>query len=504
MRRSRRGLHLILALALIAAAAPAAPAAPASPERAAEASIRQLRRAVVPRPDGSHLLLLSSLRQLNDPSLRSFFYQLSQHGDPKVRIHAILGLARIGESGKVDPWLITRLENPDDQFAVITSGLELGLIDTPQIKKLLEWHDLASRGRVMLLAELLARGEPADRNALTSLAEDPRPDISGLAAGVLAQLGDDTAFASHRAVVEAMTEAERRRHLRTLYRLIATFKLTNLVEWVVESLHAYDLDPEIEDRGIMTVLVLDPQRGAAVWAEALGGEPDQGTCVRHALLLLEAGPTVPSSAYDRLPRGDLLVDSMAQAGRAVSQGPDAAEALIELLALGHFRTTHWAVSAAGDLPDEQAARVYGHLLDGFDDDARGQTMRAELAMIAAGRLFEIDPEAVVERLLEAKDDGPTQEAILLGLLGSDSPAAGEAARRVKHVGFGHNDSLALILIAKHAVSPTPEELEQLGVIASGGGRVSDVLRTQAAWLYLKHTSKIEQALLGTFVEAEAD
>ncbi len=85
MRRFPRRLQLVLVptLWVLLASAPG--------DRAVEVSIRQLRKAVAPRGDGRHLLLLSSLRQLRDTSLRSFFQQLAQHGEPPLRVHAILG-----------------------------------------------------------------------------------------------------------------------------------------------------------------------------------------------------------------------------------------------------------------------------------------------------------------------------------------------------------------------------------------------------------------------------
>ena len=39
------------------------------------------------------------------------------------------------------------------------------------------------------------------------------------------------------------------------------------------------------------------------------------------------------------------------------------------------------------------------------------------------------------------------------------------------------------------------------LIAAGGGRISSVLQAQTAWLYLKHTRKIERALSETFADA---
>ncbi len=120
-------------------------------------------------------------------------------------------------------------------------------------------------------------------------------------------------------------------------------------------------------------------------------------------------------------------------------------------------------------------------------------------MIATARLFEINPQAAIDKLVEAEDDSLTQEAILLGLFDSRARSAGEAARLVKRIGYGRADSMALILIAKHADRLSKSELQDLGVIASGG-RVSAVLQAQAGWLYLKHAGQLEQTLAMIFTD----
>ena len=49
---------------------------------------------------------------------------------------------------------------------------------------------------------------------------------------------------------------------------------------------------------------------------------------------------------------------------------------------------------------------------------------------------------------------------------------------------------------------TPEQIKQLGTIACGGGRVSEILEVQAAWLYLKLTGQADQALAKVFAKSE--
>ena len=476
----------------------------ADSDRAVDASIRHLRSAVQPQNDGSHLLLLQSLRQLRDPTLRAFFLQLAQHSQPRSRIHAILGLAEIDPAGHVDPWLISQLDTPDARYVTISSAVGLELIDTPQMKELLGWEELQAKSRVLLLAQIMTRDEPVDRQELENIAGHPDLPVAGLAACLLAQLGDETALVTHKTRLESTPEADRNAVLRQLFAAISVYRLTAVLDWVAEITVQPGLPPELRTEGVSTLLTLDAARGVAAWTQALGPDPSHSTWVRYALLLLTAGPAVPATAFDQLPDDDPLLVAMAYAGRARANGTDVAPALIELTDLGHRVTMAWAMRVAEDLDDEQAARLYSHLIDTVEaGNPRSREPRIEIAFLAASRLFDIDAEAILTRLDRAPDDGLTQESILLGLLETTSPAAGTAARRVTRTGFSRADSLAMVLIAKHAGQLTPVELEQLGVIAAGGGRISEVLRAQAAWLYLRHAGRTEQALVDVFAPSES-
>ena len=150
--------------------------------------------------------------------------------------------------------------------------------------------------------------------------------------------------------------------------------------------------------------------------------------------------------------------------------------------------------ALEELEAEQASVVYLHLIDRLEDDQGEQSLRTSVAIRAASALMEIKPQLVFERLTRAKDNGITQQVILLGLFGTDNPAAGQAAAALTRIGFDRADSLALILMAKHVPMLETKDRDILGTIASGGGRVSESLQTQAAWLYLRHSGTIQSAL----------
>jgi len=494
-----RRATLLLGPAVLAMAVVAAP-----PDRSVDASIRHLRSAVLPSADGGTPVLLSSLRQLRDPRMRSFLLQLAQHGELSAQVHAILGLAEIDPAGHVDPWLISQLEEANARYVTIEAAIGLDLIDTPQMKELLGWDNLDPRSRGLLLAELLSKDEPVDREALTALAGHSDLDISGLAACLLAQLGDGLALDAYRVRVDAEPDHVRNLLLRAMWAAVGVYKLTAATDWVAETVVGDRLAQEVIAEGVSTVLVLDPERGVELWNRMLGADPSYSRMVRYAFLLLAAGPTIPASAYDRLPSDNTLLASMAHAGRALSDESDIASSLIELVDLGHRGTMSWVMQVATDLDDAQATRLFTHVIDTMESgDPRSAQARTEFAFVAASRLFDLDADAIIERLNRAPDNSLLQEAILLGLLDARSPAAGAAAGNVDHTGFSRADSLAMILIAKHAQQLTPAELRQLGSIAAGGGQVSEMVRAQAAWLYLRHADRIEQAMVEVFAPTDS-
>ncbi len=474
-------------------------------ERATDAAISHLRRAVAPHAEGGNLLLVSSLRQMRDPSLKSFYLQLARHGDVQGRVHAVLGLGEIDPAGVIDPWLISQLGAPEAQYAAIDNALQLKLIDTPRIKELLGWNDLEPRSRALLFAALVARGEPVDRGAVAALAESAEPVVAGLGACVLAQLGDQQPLMALSSKIDPLPARLRAVLIFSLLGAIDSFRLTGTLDWIAQLLQEPGLDESLEAEAIWTALRIDPKRGEVLWAQSLGENPDHGRAVRYGLMLLAAARGVSPSAFDVLPAGDPLMEAIAAAGRAVAAGSDAAPALIAVLELAHAGSARAAMQAAEGLDAAQAARVYGHVIDGIESaDPRNRAVYAEAALIATERLFKIDKHAVIERLELAPDDGLTQQTILMALLDAPAPDAGAAARKLRRIGSGRADSLALLVIARHEGELSPEELHQLGVIAAGGGLISEVLQVQAGWLYLKATGRIDQALAATFTAAAAE
>jgi hypothetical protein len=469
-------------------------------DRAVEAAIQQLKDALTVHRAGPGLPRLASLRQLRDQSLRPLFFELARHEDARVRVHAILGLGEIDPARRIDTWLLRQIDVPEAQFAAAAHALVDGLLDTEGIRELEVGEGVEPGTRALLLAALAARGETVDLDTARSLAEAEDLITAGLAACVLAEAGDAKALARHRTSVDALDPPARRAHLLELFAISRELALTSVCDLVTAVIQGPDADPEVQHAGVQTVLAVDPSRGTTLWSQMLGDEASYGRRVRFGLTLLEASPQVPARTFDHLPGDEPLLVRIRAAGQALSGG-GAATALADLVDLGHPFSARAALTAAEGIAPSQSRRLYAHVIDAAAQDrAEGRDTQMALAVTATKHLFEIDPDAVQSRLDEAKGNTALQEAILLGLLDTQNPKAGEAARSLKRLGFSRVDSLSLLLIAKHTERLDPDELHELGVIAGGGGRLSEALKTQAAWLYLKHADRIEQAITATLAK----
>jgi hypothetical protein len=463
-----------------------------------EASIRTLRRAVTFRNDGSHHAMLVSLRNLHDPALKPLFHRLAAADHWSIQIDGILGLAELEPTPRIDPFLVARLKSADDRTLIIKYALNAELIDLAQLQEMLEWKDLQPLPRALLLAASSMMGRTPDPEQVAPLTEESDDAIAGLAACILRQGGDAKALETFATRLEGLNERQRSDALFELFRAIEQFRLDQCADFVVSHLQRADLEPAVVEAGLIALLALKPDAGVPLWEEKLGPDAGQSKRVRYGLLLLNAAAKVPPATFDRIRNGDRLLDRMADAGRAIAAREDVSDPLYALLELGHAATSAWAMSHAAKLPADAAAPFYLRIVDHLQNAESDRASIANLMIDAASRLIELDPEAIIERMARLPDDGLVQEALLLGLLNSRSPRGADAAARVKRLGAGRADSMALLLIARHAPTLAAQDLEQLGRIAAGGGRVDETLQAQAAWLYLRHSKKTEEALTTLF------
>jgi hypothetical protein len=463
-----------------------------------EAALRILRRAVSVQRDGSHLPLLFALRQLHDPDLRPLFEKLLPSEQWQIQVHGALGLAETSDDKTLDIEVLKSLA-PQAQDAAIATGLDLDLLSAGQLPQILAWPELQPMARLVALAELVSLEQAAPADQLRDLCMDDDVRVASLAAALLAQSGDSSALTSLRARLDNFPRDRKLETDAWLLDAIRRYRLTACADWVKQILDTPPVQSELAHRAVFTLLTIAPQAGIEAWKRQLAESPAMHHRVRYALILLGCSASVPTSVYDQLQvqRDEELLARIVSVGKALATKSDPVQAIIYLLDAQHMKSTEWAMEHTPKLPDEQAARIYAHLIDRLADE-KSDGEAVALAVRASAKLMTLDPEGVFARLGRAPDDGVQQQAILLGMFETDLPRAAEAARTVKRLGTGRADSLALLLIAKYSPALEQSDIDLLGKIASGGGRISEVLQVQAAWLYLKHTKQLDKSMTALF------
>jgi hypothetical protein len=475
------------------------------PDECFESAISQLRQAAQPQRDGSHLATLAALRQLRDASLQPFFEHILTIDSWPMQVHAALALAELAANRSVNAAYISRV-GPEGQEAIIATGLDLGLVQADQLADMLASQNLAPMARLFALAELVSLKRDVDQKLLSKLTSSEDPHIAGLSAALLGQLGESKPFADFQDRFASFATPEQIEQAVWLFEAFRRYGLTASTPWLRALLARPDVSPDLRARAIHALLALEPAAGLQAWRKELGEKAGYQTRIRFGLLLLANAKTVPAETYDEL-RGEEsepLIEQIIIAGKATASGVDEVQQLCDLLELGHARTSEWAMTHVKDLPPDQAAKVYEFILDRALDPETQQADSPALAIEAATRTFEINPESLLTRLQNVEDDSPAQQTMMLGLLdASKATAEGYSkavatASAIRRIGSGKADSIVLLFIAKHASSLSEPDTQQLGRLAAGGGRLPDALQMQAAWLYLKHTGRIEKALAQAF------
>jgi hypothetical protein len=460
-----------------------------------ESAIRQLERAAHPRRDASHLPRLLALRQLEDPRLRTFYRDLLRRDDWQLQVHGALGLAEISDPPALDPDLAAQIDG-DALVAVIANAIDLDLVTPESLLALAKVDGLAPMPRLLVLGELLLvdREQAIDRAAIESLVGSDELETSGLACVLLAAMGDVQPLHDFDRRLEPESRLAREKLINYLIESIRQYEAAAAAPWVKAKALDPGLDMETRYWALHTLLELDPREGFAALRNTLRDDDSLRTQVRAATLLLASADELPPEAAVLLTADHPLLDAAREAIRSLASDSPSASALAGLLDLDHMRTTQWILGAMDEWPSEMRIALWRHMIDSIEDDGPGRAERIARAMVAASELMELAPDRLIGMLRRTEDGSLRQEVLLMGMLSEPSKDALVAARALERIGAGRADSLALLVIARNADALSTDELSQLGVVAAGGGRVSDGLQTQAAWLYVRHAGAEEIAL----------
>lgn len=499
MARGAQGIFLLPCIALILGAV--ASSARAQATDASASAISELRSAVTVQRSGAHHDLLRALRALRDPSLTPLFSRLTSHDDAVIRINGILGLAELSEARRIDPWLISKLDSEANRLYAVNLAIGLNLVTPADLRLMLGWNDLQETPRLAILADLVRRREQVSPDEVRSLLASTTEAVKTVAACLMVQLTDSREWIQpFLSRLETLDDKARLKDELWLVSDIGRYRLDRMQWWLDAILARPALDPALEQVAIASSLRTDAERGVSAWRKRLAAARTGTERSRLGLLLFAAAAEmdIPADPFALLRDGEILNDRVAAAGAALATPEKAAAALREVIDLDHWRSSEIVMIAVERLPVAERLGVLEHAVRRMFRSDHRREEREAIAIRAIAMLVELDAPRALALLAEAEDDSRQQEALLMGLLASNRPEALEGARKLRRIGLGRADSLALILIARHSESLTASELRDLGAIASGQGRVSPSHKVQAAWLYLRHAKRIEHAMAELF------
>ena len=459
---------------------------------ARDAAVHQeLDRAITPQPRNEHLARLSALRALQDPQLEPLLASLLDASDPAIQIHALLGLADLQSDRRLDLDRVLATSAAARE-SIIMLGVEDGRLTLADMRTLLSTESLSAGTQLMLLASLLEADEPITADQIAAVEVEPTTTAAATRAALLARLGRDESIeaialdlrthpndpAIQNACFAALEQSRR----------LSSAGVTRLAWACLKS------DTGLGLRRYAMLMLLETE--AEGIKEAFASELNRSTRRRHqvdlALLLMMTGTTPPDAAMQIL-RGDELLSRMVDASIALGGDPaDAVGALERLIDIGHRRTVSWVLDASAEWPDSLATPLLERILDLAVTGGLKSAMAGN-GVLAASSLLQRAPERFRTRLSAAEDDGIEQQLLLLAMLQMPVPDLVDTVASIRRIGIAPPDVLALLVLARDQDAITPADVATLQLIATGS-TASEALRTQAAWLAVRHTGVVDDVM----------
>jgi hypothetical protein len=459
---------------------------------ARDAAVHQeLDRAITPQPRNEHLARLSALRALQDPRLEPLLASLLDASDPAIQIHALLGLADLQSDRRLD---LERVLNTSAtaRESIIMLGVKDGRLTTADMHALLSTESLAAGTQLMLLASLLETDELITAEQIAAVEVEPATTAAATRAALLANLGREEPIEAM--ALQLRTHPEDPATQNACFaaleqsRQLPSAGVTRLAWACLKSGTGLGLR-----RYAMLILLETRAEGIM---DAFASELNQSTRRRHqvdlALLLMMTGTTPPDAAMQIL-RGDELLSRMTDASIALGGDPaDAVGALERLIDIGHRRTVSWVLDSSTDWPDSLATPLLERILDLAIAGGLKSAMAGN-GVLAASSLLQRAPERFRTRLSVAEDDGIEQQLLLLAMLQEPVPDLVDTVASIRRIGIAPPDVLALLVLARDQDTITPADVATLELIATGSS-ASEALRTQAAWLAVRHTGVVDDVM----------
>jgi len=469
-------------------------------DRSAESAVFVIRQGMQPSSRGTHNLVLRALRHLEDPNLRPLFTHLADRGKGAVKIHGILGLAELSDPQVIDLKRIAPLEPAAVQAEAISAAQDAELLTLEQCRQMTRWSGL-DPGITLILAARMIQNDHFDQQAvLRETLNAPRLSRRCLAAAMLVQLGEDDAMDVLRELApsnDRMAESVLEMVLQSAVR----WQMDRLGPWAMTLTRDPTLSLKQRVNALTVAMRFDTPGSLEQWQTLFDSSSDLAQKNRLALAALKLAPWIQDAPFVHLRRqNDPLLKAIGSAGAAVVHQENVAPAVVTLVEQNHPLCNDWALSYGADKAegDDRDLILLSLILAYEAGPDRGRAQRLDMAASAVQGLVERSPERAPDFLRPMLHSTDTPEKLrtgmLLGLIRARNDAAHRVIRGWQNTGLPLIDGLALLLRAKYETQLGDDELNELGLIARGGGGLDLGLRAQAAWAYLSQTGQAAAAL----------
>ena len=457
-----------------------------------DASVAAISRGIQVRRDGSNHNILLALRQLKDDRLRPLFQSMFASDEPTLRIDALLALAELNESS-IDGFLLQQLE-PRERLLALMAAISLERYDETLVRSILNFPQISDVEKTMVIIMGIRLEMELNRVLLDELLSSSDP-ATRLIAAVL--LNDVTGDSSN---LELELENYAKRPLSE--RILTSSALIDVASWhpmpgslALLRMVANDegLSRSLRLAAIDAALGCECEHGITLWSEATKLAKSSGDRSRLGVAAIERGLKTPD--WSGISDERQLNQRLALAGASLVDGSDLSDKVAQLMKIKHPLALQAVLASAEQTPNrDEAVEIWLMVLRDSLNDPRLQPV--------AGRIlknFDAEYPEEIEKIIEEASALESRvilgEVLLTAILESNPPQA------IRYAEFfaDHQDrtlrSLAMLVKAQAAPQLTKEEMQELSLIASGGGRINKQTRAIAGWLWLSHNDKTEQAMM---------
>lgn len=449
--------------------------------------------------------VLLALRQLQDPAMKPLFQWLLESDDPILRTDAILALAELpgqANGNVIDPFLLLRFPPRERQIA-LSVAIELNLIDRQVTEALLQSNKLSLVEQAMLLTldETVGVDSTNELDRLLAIANDPENETTRLVGAILlADAGDDANFPAALKRFAALPNDVRENTIAAIAELTTHGSSRYAVEVLRLSLEDAAISRAIRLAAVDAALSCDCDAGIALWNDAAASAFSGGDRTRLGVSALAHG--LKREDWSAIRDEHRVNQVLADAGEAFARGNGIDEATTALINLRHSLLLEAALAIIGHLDTTDpalATRLREKIIVAAIDDPRLYAVAGRVITDLADTSTTRNDTAAaltLARLLGqiAQDKEGLAESAMIGLLnasgktqaGLETPFRTHPNRTVR--------SLALLVQAKRATALEADDLAELALVASGGGRVDKANRAIAAWYWLRVTGSTDRAI----------